>query len=197
MWQPIRKAVGAMRKSNIPRARTGTYGCCQDRGWEKEGMTEGIFFLNVKNSNDGMFRSHSPAGTTANSLQPEWDGPSQRRRRPVSVPEGGRKVPTVQEGGESEGRGWVTTLILSYHDGTGKLYINNILELLSRSNVRIKSECKHRETTSLNYWGFKSTFSKEWHWHEWHRGVESSSHLWYSRWRRQVTDYKQTVWTNV
>lgn len=101
-----------------------------EAGKRKE-WQRGFFFLNVKNSNDGMFRSHSPAGTTVNSLQPEWDGPSQRRRRPVSVPEGGRKVPTVQEGGERRGRGWVTTLILSYHDGTGKLYINNILALLS------------------------------------------------------------------
>lgn len=32
----MRKAVGAMRKSSMPLARTGTYGCCHDRGWKKD-----------------------------------------------------------------------------------------------------------------------------------------------------------------
>lgn len=32
-WQPMRRAVGTMRKSSMLLESTGTYGCCHDSGW--------------------------------------------------------------------------------------------------------------------------------------------------------------------
>lgn len=92
MWQPIRKAVGAMRKSSIPLARTGTYGCCHNRGWRRR-ETTGLKAHRRARDVTGLSVGYWPAGRAANSQRPAWVWPSQKRRTPASALEGGRTVP--------------------------------------------------------------------------------------------------------
>lgn len=110
MWQPIRKAVGAMRKSSIPPAKTGTYGCCHDRGWRRREMTG----LKAHRRGGDVTRfgvRHWPAGRAANSQRPVWVWPSQKRRTPNSALEGGRTVPGERTSFASKPNFW---LVWSY-----------------------------------------------------------------------------------
>lgn len=110
MWQPIRKAVGAMRKSSIPLAKTGTYGCCHNRGWRRQ-ETTGYKAPRREAEITGSKVRHWPAGRAANSQRPAWVWPSQKRRTPTSALEGGRTVPEERTGFASKLKFW---LVWSY-----------------------------------------------------------------------------------